>query len=50
MLIAMVTVMVVGSHIYGGSVAYTDVIGGGMVTIVEMMVTLMLIVVKAHWC
>lgn len=57
MLISMVTVMVVGSHI---NIACTDITGGGMVTLVEMMVilmlTLMLTVVEAlvlmwvMWC
>lgn len=56
MLIAMVTVMVAGSHINGGSVAYKDIIGGGGVAVVEMMVTLTLTVVEASvlmwvmWC
>lgn len=56
MLIAMVTVMAVGSHTDGGSVACKDNIGGGEVTVVEIMVTLTLTVVEASglmwvmWC
>lgn len=47
MLIATVTVTVVGSHIDGGSVACKDNIGDREVTVVEMMVMLTLTLVGA---
>lgn len=54
MLVAMVTVMAVGSPMDDGSVACTDIIGGGVVTRVEMKVALIMTVLSAPmwmmWC
>lgn len=54
MLVAMVIVMAVGSPMDGGSVACTDIIGGGVVTRVEMKVALIVTVLSAPmwvmWC